>query len=487
MQNGCSIIFRNIEEVGKIVEVNWIEEVHKRRDDIIKETQEFLKINSILDDSSVSDSSPFGEGIARALKHLLSKGEKLDFLVKNIDGYAGVIEYGQGEESVGILCHIDVVPVGEGWTSPPFSADIRNNRIYARGAIDNKGPTMAAFWALQIVKELQLPIHKRVRMIIGTDEESNWRCVDHYFKHEEMPTVGFAPDADFPIIHAEKGITDVTFSWEERKGQTSTTTEILRFKAGERFNMVPDRAEVVIKGNEEQLSQIKVQYEEYLLEHLHNGEAQFRDDHLLLSYEGISAHGSTPENGVNAGVYLAQFLDRYDFQTTANEFFSLINKYCDFNGEALGIAVRDDVSGALSMNAGILQFKENGEAQIGLNIRYPVTASGEVCLEKLRQLANEWNARFEVYDHMGPNYVEKDHPLIQTLQNVYERQTGEEPTLLAIGGGTYARSLTTGVAFGPMFPGREDVAHKKDEYIDIDDLINMTALYAEAIYELAKG
>ncbi|MFC0562032.1 dipeptidase PepV [Halalkalibacter alkalisediminis] len=469
------------------MKINWLEAVQNRREQIIEETQDFLRIDSVLDESTASQSRPFGEGIARALEHLLTKGEKLHFFVKNMDGYAGVIEYGQGEESVGILCHIDVVPAGEGWTSPPFSAEIRDNRIYARGAIDNKGPTIAAFWALQLVKELQLPIHKRVRMIIGTDEESNWRCVDHYFKQEEMPTVGFAPDADFPIIHAEKGIMDVTFNWEDKKGETDAAIKVMSFNAGERFNMVPDRAEVTITGQRQQLDEIETQYQAYLLEHNHNGQAQFKDKSLQLSYEGISAHGSTPENGLNAGVYLAQFLLQFSYQPSANEFLHRINHYCDFTGEALQIAVSDDVSGALSMNAGLFQFKENGEAIMGLNIRYPVTTSGEECINKLRQLAKEWDARFEVLDHMGPNYVEKDHPLIQTLQAVYQRQTGEEAHLLAIGGGTYARSLKTGVAFGPMFPGREDVAHKKDEYIDIDDLIKMTALYAEAIYELAKG
>ncbi|WP_227936867.1 dipeptidase PepV [Alkalihalobacillus deserti] len=467
--------------------MNWLDEVKKRSEQIVIETQEFLRIDSVLDESTVSESRPFGEGIATALEHLLTKGEKHNFFVKNIDGFAGVIEYGQGAESVGVLCHIDVVPAGDGWISPPFSAEVRNNQIYARGAIDNKGPTIAAFWALAIVKELQLPIHKRVRMIIGTDEESNWRCVDHYFKHEEMPTMGFAPDADFPIIHAEKGIMDVTFNWKERKDPTVSAIKVERFDAGERFNMVPGRAKVVIKGHRQQLDEIEVEYQSYLLEHQHNGQAEFKDHCLILSYDGISAHGSTPENGLNAGVYLAQFLLKFSFQQSANEFVQLINQYCDFTGEALQIAVSDDVSGALSMNAGLLQFKAGGEAKIGLNIRYPVTASGEACLSRLRQLAEEWNTDFEVQDHMEPNYVEKDHPLIQTLQGVYRRQTGEDPTLLAIGGGTYARSLTTGVAFGPMFPGREDVAHKKDEYIDIDDLLKMTALYAEAIYELAKG
>ncbi|MFC0473197.1 dipeptidase PepV [Halalkalibacter kiskunsagensis] len=469
--------------------INWTEEVVKRKAELIEETQNFLRINSILDESSSADTQPFGTGIQEAMNFLLQKGEQYNFFVKDLNGYAGIIEYGEGEESVGILCHIDVVPVADGWTSEPFTAEIRDGRIYARGAIDNKGPTMAVFYALAIVKELDLPLSKRVRIIIGTDEESNWRCVDHYFKHEEMPTVGFAPDADFPIINAEKGITDVTFNWGQKETSNSTQVSLYlsRFQAGERFNMVPDKARAMISGEREQLEKVEERFRKFLLNNEHNGSAQVEDQLLILSYEGVAAHGSTPENGLNAGVYLAQFLSGTSFQKEANDYLEFIIQYSDFNGEALGIAAYDEVSGALSLNGGLFYFDESGEAKVGFNIRYPVTTSGEQCIEKLKQVALTNNAVFTVHDHMEPNYVNETHPLIQTLQAVYKRQVGEEPKLLAIGGGTYARSLDTGVAFGPMFPGREDVAHKKDEYIVIDDLLRMTAIYAEAIYELAKG
>ena len=51
---------------------------------------------------------------------------------------------------------------------------------------------------------------KRIHMIIGTDEESDWKCTDRYFKTEEMPTLGFAPDAEFPCIHGEKALQHLT-------------------------------------------------------------------------------------------------------------------------------------------------------------------------------------------------------------------------------------------------------------------------------------
>lgn len=464
--------------------INWSEEVEVRREKIIEQTQEFLRINSVLEESTGSARQPFGKGIDQALTYLLKKGEDHHFFVKNVDGYAGVIEYGSGEECVGVLCHLDVVPAGEGWTTPPFAADIRDGRIYARGAIDNKGPTMAAFFALAIVSELNLPLAKRVRMILGTDEESHWRCVAHYFKHEEMPTVGFAPDADFPIIHAEKGIADVILKWLVSEKDEGNDITLSHFHAGERFNMVPDKATAILKGKRSHLDKVEEAFRRNLLEKRHNGSALFQEQTLILTYEGVSAHGSTPEKGVNAGGELAAFLTTISLQSDANRFLTFVRQ-CEPNGEALAIATSDEVSGPLTVNAGLLRFGEEG-ASIGLNIRYPVTASGEQCLESLRVTAEKNGAALTVQEHMKPSYVEADHPLIQTLQAVYERQTGEEAMLLAIGGGTYARSLHTGVAFGPMFPGREDVAHKKDEYIDIDDLLKATAIYAEAMYELAK-
>src|SRR5690606_23979473 len=179
-------------------------EVEKRKNDLIHDTQRLLQIKSVLDEENATKDAPLGQGVKDALQFMLDLGEEHGFKSKNEGNLAGHIDFGEAEECVGILCHVDVVPEGDGWSVDPYGAEIKDGKIYARGAIDDKGPTMAAFYGMKIVKELDLPLKRRVRMIIGTDEESNWRCVDHYFEHEEMPTFGFAPDADFPIIYAEK-------------------------------------------------------------------------------------------------------------------------------------------------------------------------------------------------------------------------------------------------------------------------------------------
>ncbi|MDA1531745.1 dipeptidase PepV [Bacillus cereus group sp. TH260-2LC] len=465
--------------------INWTEEVAKRKDDLIRDTQQFLQIKSVWEEESAKEGAPFGEGVEKALSFMLHKGETEGFTSKNLEGYAGHLEMGQGEELVGILCHVDVVPEGDGWTTPAYSADIRDGKIFARGAIDDKGPTMAAYYAMKIVKELGLPLSKRVRMILGTDEESNWKCVDHYFKNEEMPTIGFAPDADFPIINAEKGISDIQVvqnGSEEKKG----TYELVSFESGRRLNMVPDFAEAVVTG--EDVSALTVAYEEYLQTAKKIGEAIVEGNTVTLRIKGISAHGSTPEKGENAGLLLANFLTTVALDGKGASFVSFATETFtgDTLGEKAGISYKDDISGPLTVNVGRLSYaKENG-GNLGLNVRYPVTTNFEETIAKLKEYMGTHGFEVADYSNSRPHHVDKDHVLIRTLQRVYEEQTGEKAELLAIGGGTYARSLKAGVAFGPLFPGKEELAHQKDEYIEIEDLLKATAIYAQAIYELAK-
>jgi succinyl-diaminopimelate desuccinylase len=467
--------------------IDWQKEVEKRKEALIQDTQQFLRIKSVLDEENATEEAPLGKGIHEALMYLLEKGKKDGFAVKNLDGLAGHIEFGQGEEIIGVLCHVDVVPEGDGWMSDPFGAEIRDGKIFARGAIDDKGPTMAAYYAMKIVKELGLPINKRVRMIIGTDEESNWRCVEHYFKHEEMPTMGFAPDADFPIIYAEKGITD--FDLVQSNVPSNETRDIIlqSFQAGRRYNMVPDFAEAVLSLHIPS-DELQQKYEQYLNKFGLKGEAFAENGQLVLHLEGISAHGMEPDKGKNAGILLANFLNQYEIDQKGKQFIHFITTYFfgDSRGKNLGVAYSDEISGELTINVGKLSYtKENG-GRLGLNLRYPVTNDIEKTKQTIEKVCETLSFRMENFSDSKPHHVDKNHPLIQILKKVYEEQTGEEATLISIGGGTYARSLKAGVAFGPLFPGRPDVAHQKDEYIVIEDLLKATSIYAQAIYELAK-
>jgi succinyl-diaminopimelate desuccinylase len=471
-----------------LTEINWMSEVEKRKDALIHDTQELLHIKSLLDEENTSVEAPLGKGVKQALDFMLNLGEKDGFTPKNVGNLAGHLEFGQGEELLGILCHVDVVPEGDGWSSDPFGADIRDGKIYARGALDDKGPTMAAYYAMKIVKELDLPLAKRVRMIIGTDEESKWRCVDHYFEHEEMPTLGFAPDADFPIINAEKGIAD--FDMVQKKSgsdETDAAVEIISFVSGRRYNMVPDyaKATLLVKGNGEdivqQFTDFMKQFELEHGNHIENGA-------LVLEVKGVSAHGMEPKNGKNAGLFLAEFLSKLSLDAKASHYFQFVSRYFfeDSRGVNLGVAYEDEMSGDLTINPGKFSYAAESGGRIGMTCRYPVTNNMETSKGILDALLTKEGFAIDNFSDSKPHYVDEKEFLIQTLKKVYEEQTGEKAELLAIGGGTYARSLKAGVAFGPLFPGRADIAHQKDEHMFIEDLLKATAIYAKAIYELAQ-
>jgi succinyl-diaminopimelate desuccinylase len=468
-------------------QINWRHEIESRKLDLLRDTQNLLKIKSVLDEENVTEDAPLGKGVKEALDYMLELGEKDKFTVKNVDHVAGHIEMGQGEEIVGILCHVDVVPAGDGWSSDPFGAEVREGRIFARGAIDDKGPTMAAYYAMKTVRELGLPLNKRVRMIIGTDEESNWRCVNRYFQTEEMPTLGFAPDADFPIISAEKGIWDFAIVQEAPSYQMEkAAVTVLEFSAGLRTNMVPDFASAKVEADDPQV--VIEQFTSYLKKYSLKGTAAAQKEQVLLELEGVSAHAMEPDNGVNAGLKLATFLVDLELDHHAKSYFTFIHDYLidDSRGKKLELAYSDELTGELTLNAGKFSYSNGMESSIGFSMRYPVTYEFEDQIAGLETKLNAMNLTVVTHSHSLPHYVDGDSFLVKTLQQVYLDETGEKAELLSIGGGTYARSLKEGVAFGPLFPGSPDIAHQKDEYIVIDDMLKAAAIYAHAIYELAK-
>ncbi|PWW26186.1 succinyl-diaminopimelate desuccinylase [Cytobacillus oceanisediminis] len=469
--------------------LDWKKEVDKRKDALIEDAQKLLRIKSLLDEENATDHAPLGEGVKEALDFMLKLGEKDGFKSKNVGNLAGHLEFGEGEEIVGVLCHIDVVPEGDGWTSDPFGAEIRDGKIFARGAIDDKGPTMAAYYAMKIVKEMELPLSKRVRMIIGTDEESDWRCVEHYFKHEEMPSMGFAPDADFPIIYAEKGIADFDLVQTGKYDGTEreVLAEVISFQSGRRYNMVPDFARASLVVHLEQ-TEVVQRYINFLKKTELKGKYYIDNGELILELQGVSAHGMEPDNGKNAGILMALFLASLQIDDKACQYFQFVSRYLcdDSRGRKLGIACSDEITGDLTVNVGKLSYSQEHGGRLGFNVRYPVTNDMAETKDKLQSLIEKEHFIIENFTDSKPHHVEEDDFLIQTLKKVYEQQTGDKAELLSIGGGTYARSLKSGVAFGPLFPGREDIAHQKDEHMFIEDLLKATAIYAQAIYELAK-
>lgn len=228
--------------------IDWKKEAAARKDDFLNDLVDLLKIDSVRDDSKATEDAPVGPGPKKALEAFLALGEKDGFVTKNTGNIAGHIEYGEGDETMGVLVHVDVVPPGNGWETDPFDPVIKDGRIYARGSSDDKGPGMAAYYAIKMIKEMNLPISKRIRFIIGTDEESGWQCMDHYLAVEETPDFGFSPDANFPIINGEKG--NVSLYVNTKGTTTGGKNELISFDAGLRENMVPRDAVAVFNSEE---------------------------------------------------------------------------------------------------------------------------------------------------------------------------------------------------------------------------------------------
>lgn len=464
--------------------MDWLQLAQARKEELIQELQQLIQIESVKDENNFSDIMPFGAGPKAALEFMLKKGREQGMTTKNVDHMAGHIEMGQGEELVGVLCHVDVVPAGDiaSWTYPPFEGQVADGKLFGRGAIDDKGPTMAAWLAMKLINDAKIPLKKRVRMIIGTDEESGFQCVTRYFEKEEMPTIGFAPDADFPLINAEKGIAHLTFSSKEKR---SGDEQLLSFYAGNRTNMVPDEATATLKYAEKSTSG---NFLKYLKENGVEGTFTKNDNGIIIVVKGKSAHAMEPEKGRNAAVYLAKFLQNVVETKQSKAFVDFIVRVFDndHSGKALDFQFEDAMSGPTTLNPGIVTF-DACCASIEVSMRYSVTYPFEEKITKVQALLQHEAFTLDVVSNSVPHYVSEEDELVQILLQVYRKYSNDYSKPLSTGGGTYARVMKKGVAFGMLFPGELDVAHQADEFVDIDNLIKATAIYAEAIVNLATN
>lgn len=460
------------------------EAIEQMKEDLVRTTQELIQFNSVK--APPQPDMPFGPGIDACLSYALKTAEQIGFKTRNVDHYAGYAQIGQGAEMLGILVHLDVVPEGDGWDFDPYGGEISEGRIYGRGINDNKGPAAAALYAMKAVHDSGLPLSKRVRLILGTDEESGWACMDHYKQHEESPTLAFSPDADFPAIHGEKGILVFDLVKPVKEHLHDGGIRIVSFHGGQRPNMVPDYAEAVLE-NYKPVDEILKAWNLETGSKVHLEVQEDRQQATVKAY-GVSAHGSTPWKGRNAISDLLGFLNCLDLEI--GDVTNFVRFYADrigsdLYGQRMGCAFEDDASGKLVFNVGIIQI-DSDQCRLTVNIRYPITEDGERVLDGVREAAAPWGVSLENIEHQKALFVPKDHPLVHTLMQVYEAYTGDRSEAVTIGGGTYARAFENAVAFGPMFPGMEETAHQKNEFYGIDDLVLITKIYASAIYELAK-
>ena len=446
-----------------------IESMH---DEMIDTLQKWIRVPSVKGEAAPG--APFGKEVRSMLDMALADCEQMGFKTQNFDGYIAHADLGEGsdEDALAILAHLDVVPEGDGWKYPPYGAVIENGRMYGRGTSDDKGPAVAALYAMKAVKDVGIPLRRKVRLILGCDEESGWEDIAHYNKVATMPRMGFSPDASYPIINIEKGICRL-----ELHGVLSNEgLQVIAFNNGERPNVIPGRASALVAGDAATVAQAEAAAKKLDIP----AEVQLTDKGVSITVTGISGHAAYPETARNANGEMLLLLRELGVQGDLRLLADKIG--LDYKGEGLEISVSDGISGYLTCNLGIIRAGEGG-VYATLDIRYPVMTNPDMIIKNVS--ASLPGMRVEAMEVKEPHHVPAGSELVQNLLDAYHEVTGYERKCLYTGGGTYARSLQEGVAFGASFPQDEYLAHQANEYADIEGLYKNIKIFALAIVKLA--
>ena len=435
--------------------------------------------------------SPFGEHVQKAYDLMLEMAVDEGFIPCDLDGFGGHFDFpGTGDELMGILAHLDVVPEGDGWDFDPFGGEVIDGYVTGRGSMDDKGPLIACFFAMKALKKCGFRPDRTVRMILGLDEETNWEGMKHYVAFaDRLPDCGFTPDADFPVIHGEKGF--LVFDIAKKFGRTTGDGLQLRsVSGGTAANCVADRARAVVSDTTKKpnYDDIRTLVDEIAQSRGWKLATKGVGKSLEITAEGISAHGSKPEKGLNAISIIMEVLGHLNFiNDDVMEFVRFYNEHIGFSfyGENMGCAMEDEESGRLVWNTGMIDLDQKS-VSLTINVRYPVTSDEEQVYRGVMSVIDRYDSGIVKGRHQPPVYFPADDPIVKKLTEIYRRHTGDngsEP--MVIGGGTYARAMDNIVAFGARFPGNPDLTHQKNEKISIDDLLLLSKIYAEAIFELA--
>lgn len=414
---------------------------------------------------------PFGEGPAAALAEALSIAERMGFRTKNLDNYCGYAEIGEGDDIIGLVAHLDVVPEGDGWKSDPFTMIREGDVVYGRGVSDDKGGAIASLYALQMIKELGVPLNKRIRVLMGCNEESGSACMAHYNEVEEPITIGFTPDGSFPGIYGEKGMISMS--------AFSKHTKILSMEGGFVTNAVCHHCVTKVPAD--------VVDEEKLKEALASTPlAAFavtkEEGVLMIDAQGVAAHASTPLLGVNAASFTMKALKEAGMEDDFVDYYNdHIGTTCD--GEGYNLKIEDEY-GDLTLNNGIVRMTEDG-IECTIDIRVPVTYQEEQLRELVKDRLEDEKGKTVIHSIGKSLFFPKDSPMVKALQDAYVKVTGDDQSpLLVIGGGTYAKSIPGIIAFGCEFPGVDNHIHDANERLEVNELLLQVEIYTEAVKNL---
>jgi len=444
--------------------------------DMIATLASLVAIPSVRGDAEPN--CPFGREPARVLEKFLDIAKSMGFTVKNHENYVGTVDfYPEGEPTLGILCHLDVVPVGKsGWESPPFELSERDGFLYGRGAIDDKGPAVSVLYAMYALKKLGVKLSENVRFIVGTDEECGSSDLEYYKKKATLPPRLFTPDGSYPIINIEKGMVRGEFCAPVR---SAGEKGVLSVVGGDVVNAVPGTCAATVRGyGENELEDAAADAPAGITFSFSRG-----GDTTEIICTGKSAHASQPEGGVNALYAMLRFLGTLENGADYGKLSKLF-VFGESDGASLGIKMSDEKSGALTFVHSIASC--DGKTYTGkFDIRFPVSYTVADVREKLEKSLNDRGVVLTKFNGVEGHCVDENSDFIKALLTTYEHISGRHGECIAIGGGTYVHD-TNGVAFGAEFIEDTNNMHGANERMSVDLFKMNVRMYADAIMRLCK-
>lgn len=476
--------------------MGYLERLDTYREDMIRtlgESVAFPSVNSETVKTQDGSVLPFGRGVHDALIHMLGVGTELGFESSNVDNYAGYIDckaddgYEADAKTVGIVGHLDVVPVGTGWSGDPFVMTEKDGFLYGRGTADDKGPVVACLYALKAIREEGISLKNNLRVILGLDEETGDISINHYTEKYGHPDLGFTPDGEYPIVNGEMGIFIFDLAQKFSSSPSKEDLRLTKFEAGTAHNAVPADARAVIAGNSKYFDSIEKKATLFAAETGYNIRTRKQGSALSIEVKGKASHGARPDQGLNAISIMMEFLGGIHFANEdLNDYIQFYNDHIgfDLHGERFGCKFEDNQSGPLILNVGVANINEE-LASLSINIRYPVTFTDADLTAGMEECLRDTSIGIITRAVQTPIYMDLSTDMVSKLLAAYREETGDyETPAIVQAGGTYAKMVNNILCFGGMFPGEEDTMHQADERLSVESFMKMARIYARAIYAL---
>lgn len=466
------------------------------RDDVVDTLAKLVSFNTVAAKDVPCEQNPTHIAFKKALE-----GEArrlgLDFADHGCVAIVGLGEgKKQGEQRVGLIAHGDVQPVDPSkWKKSPFALDRTSEagRLLARGAEDDKGPIATALYAMKSLKDLQLPLSKRIELYVYMAEESDWAPLERFVKEYPLPQVNVTLDAEYPAVTAEKGYGTVAVTLPATAPAAGTDGPwIGAFKGGFFDSQIPEDAQALVMGAapalEAQIRQRGAKQAGMRYEFAWQGQD------LRVTAKGVSAHSSKPEDGVNAIAMLADALAVRPWPDAgAGALVNFLNEMVGtgYYGEKFGsIAYRDAFMGPMTFAPTVIREQAGGLA-LSINIRRPQGKTGEQLSNEINAALAQWQGAHvqlaKIDMDIGDPWVQTDAPQLSTLLGVFSYFTGvKDPKPVAIGGGTNSRLFPHAVSFGPAMPHAVYTGHSEHEFITVKQLLLNLQMYTAVMAELAK-